>query len=204
MLGPPGEDPRTPFVKLWWLAPSPVPRLWTLPYGVSVIPSPRPAAWSAVRQHDRRVNQRGRPRQRGVMTITTRADRETSVITPRQLAWRGVGRGDHVTHRRPSRPAPARQQRCRCCGRGGPRHGPVRRQPGPLLSPLDCFYRGPADQPAALLGDPAPVHGGVGLVVLRRQPRPRRQLGGSIEPVHVTDLGDEHRPQDRARLRESS
>ena len=31
------------------------------------------------------VNQKGRPRQQGVLTITTRADREMSVIMPRPL-----------------------------------------------------------------------------------------------------------------------
>ena len=35
------------------------PRPWTLPYWVSVIPSPREAAWSAVRQHDRRGQSEG-------------------------------------------------------------------------------------------------------------------------------------------------
>ena len=35
-------------------------------------------------------------------------------------------------------------------------------------------------------------------MVLRGQPGPRRQLCGSGEPVHVTDLGDEHRGQNRA------
>ena len=40
-------------------SPSPVPRLWTLPCWVSVIPSPREAAWSVVRQHDQRGQSSG-------------------------------------------------------------------------------------------------------------------------------------------------
>ena len=39
---------------------------------------------------------------------------------------------------------------------------PHRRKPGAFLGPLHRFDRGPADQPASLLGDPAAVHGGVG------------------------------------------
>ena len=56
---------------------------------------------------------------------------------------------------------------------------------------LHGLDRGPADQPAALLGDPAAVHGGVGLVVLRGQPRPRRQLRGPgkrvMSPISATN-----------------
>src|SRR3954452_18489293 len=37
--------------------------------------------------------------------------------------------------------------------------------------------RGPSDQHTALLGDPAAVHGGVGLVVFRGQSGPAGQLG---------------------------
>ena len=63
---------------------------------------------------------------------------------------------------------------------------------------LHGLDRGPADQPGTLLGDPPAVHVLVGLVVLGRQPGPAGQLLGPREPVHVTDLGHEHRPQDRA------
>ncbi len=65
-----------------------------------------------------------------------------------------------------------------------------------LADPLYALHRGPADQPAALLGDPPTVDLGVGLVVLRRQSRPAAQLRGTGEPVHVADLGDEHCAQD--------
>jgi hypothetical protein len=47
------------------------------------------------------------------------------------------------------------------------------------------------------LGDPSAVHGGVGLVVFRGQPGPRRQLRRPVEPADVADLGDEHRGQHR-------
>jgi hypothetical protein len=47
------------------------------------------------------------------------------------------------------------------------------------------------------LGDPAAVHGGVGLVVARGQPGPRGELGGPGEATDVADLGDEHRGQHR-------
>jgi hypothetical protein len=47
------------------------------------------------------------------------------------------------------------------------------------------------------LGDPAAVHGGVGLVVAWGQPGPAGQLRGSGEATDVADLGDEHRGQDR-------
>ena len=42
------------------------------------------------------------------------------------------------------------------------------------------------------------MHVLVGLVVFGCQPGPAGQLLGPREPVHITDLGDEHRPQDRA------
>jgi hypothetical protein len=48
------------------------------------------------------------------------------------------------------------------------------------------------------LGDPAAVHGGVGLVVGGGQPGPRRQLLRAAEAGDVPDLGDEHRREDRA------
>jgi len=48
------------------------------------------------------------------------------------------------------------------------------------------------------LGDPATVHGGVGLAVARGQPGPAGQLRGAGEPGDVTDLGDEHRREHRA------
>ncbi len=63
------------------------------------------------------------------------------------------------------------------------------------------FDRGPADQTRALFADPAAVHGGVGFVVLRRQTCPGPQLVRTTESVHVTDLGDEHRPQGLTRPR---
>jgi len=47
------------------------------------------------------------------------------------------------------------------------------------------------------LGDPAAVHGGVGLVVFGGQPGPRGQLFGPPEASDVADLGDEYRGQHR-------
>ena len=60
---------------------------------------------------------------------------------------------------------------------------------------LNRLDRRPPDQPGALLGDPAPMHVGVRLVVFGGQPRPRRQLGWAGEPVHVADLGHEYGPE---------
>ena len=54
---------------------------------------------------------------------------------------------------------------------------------------LDRLDGGPADQPGALLGDPAAVHVGVGLVMFGCQPGPTGELFGPGEPVDVTDLG---------------
>src|SRR5512133_2329777 len=47
------------------------------------------------------------------------------------------------------------------------------------------------------LGDPAAVHGGVGLAMPRSQPGPAAQLLRPGEPGHVADLGDEHRGEGR-------
>jgi hypothetical protein len=56
-------------------------------------------------------------------------------------------------------------------------------------------------QPAAMAsaGWSAPAARGVGLVVARCQPGPAGagQLRGFDEAVHITDLGKEHRTQDR-------
>ena len=49
-----------------------------------------------------------------------------------------------------------------------------------------------------LCGDVSAAHHGVGPVVARGQPGPRTQPGGTGEPMHVTDLGDEHRAQEGA------
>ncbi len=140
--------------------------------GVSVIPSPRETAWSAMRQHDRRGQSKGATTPAGVVTITTRADRETVVITRRRLVWPAAGCGDHVTRRRPSQPAPAPRRRCRCCGRGGPRPSPAPPPAGSLAGCVAPPPPRPSGPAAALLGDPAAVHGGVGFVVLRRQTCP--------------------------------
>ena len=64
-------------------------------------------------------------------------------------------------------------------------------------SVLDGFDRGPADQSGSLLGDPASMHGLVRLIVLGSQAGPRGQLLRPREPVHIADLGHEHRPEDR-------
>jgi hypothetical protein len=51
--------------------------------------------------------------------------------------------------------------------------------------PLYGLDRRPPNKSAALLGDPAPVHGGVGLVVFRGQPGPAGQLCRAAEPGGV-------------------
>ena len=61
---------------------------------------------------------------------------------------------------------------------------------------LDGLDGGPPHQLGTLLGDVSAAHHGVGLVVARGQPGPRTSVGGIGEPVHVTDLGDEHRAQE--------
>src|SRR5512142_2108600 len=68
---------------------------------------------------------------------------------------------------------------------------PERAQDGVLGQELDRFDHGPADQGAALFGDAAAVHGGVGLVVARGQSGPAGQLARGGESVHVADLGDQ-------------
>ena len=80
-----------------------------------------------------------------------------------------------------------------------PRADPIAALPeagvrGHALHGLD---RGPAHQPGTLLGDPATMDGGVGLMVFRGQPGPRRQLLRRAETGDVADLGDEHRPEQR-------
>src|SRR4029453_4732332 len=70
-------------------------------------------------------------------------------------------------------------------------------QGGVRADPLDGLDRGPADQPAALFGDPSAVHGGFGLVVFGGQPGPAGQVRGPVEAGDVADLGDEHGGQDR-------
>ena len=80
-----------------------------------------------------------------------------------------------------------------------PRRSATRSRSGPtrVCGPtrLNGLDRRPAHQPGALLGDPAAVHVGVGLVVLGGQPGPAGQLRQRCEPGDVADLGDEHRPQ---------
>jgi hypothetical protein len=81
-------------------------------------------------------------------------------------------------------------RRCPTWSRTWPRRGVG-------VGALDGFDRGPAHQPAALFGDPPAVHRGIGLVVFRGQPGPAGQLRCPAEAMHITDLGDEHRTQDR-------
>ena len=68
---------------------------------------------------------------------------------------------------------------------------------------LDGFDRGPTHQPATLLGDRSAMHRGIGLMVLGSQPGPTGQLRCPTEAMHITDLGDEHRGQDRPPPRRS-
>ena len=81
--GPRGEDADAPswVGPLWnlcWLAPSPVAPAVDCPTGCQSFLRRDQAAWSAVRQHDRRgQSARGDHACPGVMTDTTRADRET-------------------------------------------------------------------------------------------------------------------------------
>jgi len=71
------------------------------------------------------------------------------------------------------------------------------KRPGRGVRPdhLDRLDRGPAHQPGALLGDPAAVHVGVGLVMLGSQPGPAGQLRRRREPGHLADLGDDTAPR---------
>jgi len=66
-----------------------------------------------------------------------------------------------------------------------------------FVGALDGFDRSPAHQPGALFGDPPAVHRGIGLMVLGSQPDPAGQLRCPAEAMHITDLGDEDRSQDR-------
>src|SRR6476619_946261 len=93
------------------------------------------------------VNQKRRPRQQGVMTSTTRADRESAVITPPAAAGTTVGRCDHVTRRRPFRLVPELRPRVRCCGRALPPPFPAAPRAGYLsrcAAPLRPLPNGPA------------------------------------------------------------
>jgi hypothetical protein len=71
-------------------------------------------------------------------------------------------------------------------------------EPGVGAEALHGLDRGPADQPAALFGDPATAHGRVGLVMLWRQPRLAGQLCRAAEAVDIADLGDKHCGEHRA------
>ena len=62
----------------------------------------------------------------------------------------------------------------------------------------DRFDGGPAQQPGALLGDPAAGDVAVGLAVTWGQPGPRTQPPRVGEPGDVADLGDEHGGEHRA------
>ena len=184
------------------------PRRWAGPsVGCSVIPSPRRCSGGmmgcavlAGRSGSIRGGDHAEAAS-GVMTCTTR-DRPGSGGGAHAAAGRGAGvqargRGGRAARRRPARAGRGRRRPPRCCGPGGPRPGPG--PPDPVVPGQDLHRldRGPADQPGALLGDPAAVHVGVGLVVLGGQPGPAGQLRGAGEPGDVTDLGDEHRAQDR-------
>ena len=80
--GPRGEDadPLCGLAPLWicgGLLHRRWPRLWTLPYGVSVIPSPRPGGMECgATTRSAGQSARGDDASPGVMTGTTRADRE--------------------------------------------------------------------------------------------------------------------------------
>ena len=73
------------------------------------------------------------------MTSTTRADRESAVITPPAPAGTTAGRCDHVTRRRPFRLVPELRPRWRCCGRASPRPFPQDPEPGTFLGALHRF-----------------------------------------------------------------
>lgn len=60
----------------------------------------------------------------------------------------------------------------------------------------------PAHQLRSLLGDSAPVHSGVGLVVAWGQRCPAAQLGRSREPPDVADLGHHHCGEDGSDARD--
>ena len=62
---------------------------------------------------------------------------------------------------------------------------------GVLADPLHALHRGPADQPAALLGDPPTVERGVGLVVFGGQPAQLLSCAGpgkrATSPISATN-----------------
>ena len=62
---------------------------------------------------------------------------------------------------------------------------------------LDGLHGGPPHEFGALLGDVSAADDRVGLAVLGGQSGPRTQATGIGEAVHVTDLRDEHRTEDR-------
>jgi hypothetical protein len=135
---------------------------------------------------------------KGVMTCTTRTDQGES---RGRCSWhpRQVSQGAHVTVAQR-----VEDELQLASGRGygadvaaATVGNPLPQHPGHTSGwdVLDRLDRCPADQPGALLGDPAAVDMGIGLVMLGRQPRPARQLRRRGKPGDVADLGDEHRGQ---------
>jgi len=70
---------------------------------------------------------------------------------------------------------------------------PDRTHPGGRRQDLHRFHCRRPHQPRALLVIRPPVHVGVGLVMLGRQPGPAGQLLRASKPRHIVDLGNQHR-----------
>ena len=148
-----------------------VSRVWTGPWGLSVIPSLRVAAWSAATDTVGRGQSEGTTSPGvGVMTSTTRVrPREgRSCAGPMQAA------DVPVAH-------PGEDQFDELSGGGDLADvGSAALsdlvadlpEPGVLAEALDSLDGGPADQCAALFGDPPAVNLGIGLVVFGSQPGP--------------------------------
>jgi hypothetical protein len=84
--------------------------------------------------------------------------------------------------------------------RARPQAGATRRRRQPRRPGCRSARRA-SHQPGALLGDPAVMYVGVGLMVFRGESGPARQLRRGGEPGHLADLGDEDLSQDRTDAR---
>jgi hypothetical protein len=109
----------------------------------------------------------------------------------------GTGYARHAAHRRPGEQFAGRGDHTDVAPPAGADLVADPPEPVMLTDALDGLHGGPADQGAALLGDPPTVDLGVGLMVLGSQSGPAGQLAGSGKAVHIPDLGDEHRAQNR-------
>ena len=182
-------------------APGPVPRLWTGPLvGLSVIPSPRGATWSGatrVGRGERDQTEGGDHATDAVMTCTITRPPRVRGCSRRRGSGRLRQAADVVIAQAEEDQHDQLAGRCHDTDVAAPAFpDPVAGLPEAGVTALHGLDRGPADQPRALFGDPAAMHGSVGLAMLRVQPGPAGQLRRPREPSDLADLGDEHRRQD--------